>query len=1164
MHPVLQQTEAATLPAERVFISYARRDGFDDARALRERLQAAGIGVWQDLVALEGGRDWWSQVEDAINSAELHHFILVLTPGSLDSDIVKREVRQARQEGKTVLPVRGSGLASLSSLPRWMGHVYDLSMPHQFEALAQVLRLPSQQKRVPMMAPEPPPDYVHRPAEFDPLKSRLLDSKGDAVAITAALKGAGGYGKTTLAKKLAHDPDIQNAYLDGVLWVELGEKPQNLLSIVGDLVTRLTGKPPQLETLNAAASALAEALGERRILLVIDDVWHEKDLQPFLQGGPRSTRLVTTRIDATAPSNAFRQKVDALQGAAAVELLSAGLPPSESQDISAAFASLATRLGEWPLMLKLVNGFLRIRTGRMNEPLPGALHGAIKRLDAKGFAAFDPKDADERTRAVTRTIEISLEMLDRASRERFRELAVFPEDVDIPIELAWRYWSQDSEIDEFEAEDLLTYLENLSLILDIDLTRKTFRLHDTIRHILRAQAGSENLKEYNQRLIDVLDEQPRSPTLQVYRCNRMLEHLDAVGHVSSIGNLLFDPDWLTEKLALTSSPMLLVADFERYGTTRMHAYLGRTLRLCAGILLRDPRQLAAQLIGRLQNCPEPERDDLLSKLREATPPGSLISETSSLTPPGAETARLEGHRSWVSALAVLPEGKVVSGSYDRTLRVWDAATGLPARLFFNAYGGRIRAVAPLADGRVAFASDDAPIAIWDANLGEIINLPEGHAGNVLVLAVRPDGTLVSGGEDGALRIWDLHARTETGRIDGHEGWVTALAILPDGRVASGGGDKTIRITSTTGEQTLTLRGHNSWISALASLPAGRLASGSDDNTIRVWNTTSGREERLFRSEGGGVTALTELPGGRLVSGSEDQILRIWNAVSGETEARLEGHDGPLSALTTLPNGKLVSGSRDSTIRIWDPATADRIGVQRQDHVRVNALATLSDGRIVAGCEDRSIRIWDGESGDELGRLPGGSGNVIALVALPGERLISANDANTVHVWNLLSGGDPVRLERQRNWLSSLAVLPDGRLVAGNYDRTIRIWDSALDEQSETLVGHRDAVRALAVMQDGRLVSAGADNSIRLWDVASRSEIGRLEGHRRAVTTLAVLNHTLIASGGEDKTVRLWDSHTQEQIGCLEIDAPVSAVCRLADDRILAIDALGRRHWLGLK
>ena len=146
-----------------------------------------------------------------------------------------------------------------------------------------------------MMAPEPPVDFVRRPAEFEALKGKLLDAKGDAVAISAALKGAGGYGKTTLAKALAHDPDIQDAYFDGVLWVELGEKPDNLLGVIADLITILTGAPPGLATINAAAAALGEALGERRILMIVDDAWREQDLRPFLQGGRNTTRLITIR-----------------------------------------------------------------------------------------------------------------------------------------------------------------------------------------------------------------------------------------------------------------------------------------------------------------------------------------------------------------------------------------------------------------------------------------------------------------------------------------------------------------------------------------------------------------------------------------------------------------------------------------------------------------------------------------------------------------------------------------------------------------------------------------------------------------------------------------------------------------------------------------------------
>ena len=148
-------------------------------------------------------------------------------------------------------------------------------------------------------------------------------------AITAALRGAGGFGKTTLAKALAHDPDIQDAYFDGILWAELGEKPDRLLATLSDLIVLLTGERPGLETINAVAAKLGEALGDRRILMIVDDAWREQDLLPFLQGGPNCVRLVTTRIDSVLPQTALRQPVDAMQAGEALQLLAFGLPPDQ-------------------------------------------------------------------------------------------------------------------------------------------------------------------------------------------------------------------------------------------------------------------------------------------------------------------------------------------------------------------------------------------------------------------------------------------------------------------------------------------------------------------------------------------------------------------------------------------------------------------------------------------------------------------------------------------------------------------------------------------------------------------------------------------------------------------------------------------------------------------
>src|SRR6516165_2175733 len=110
----------------RIFISYSRKDGAEFAAKLRKQLERENLSVWQDLITLEGGRDWWSQIEEALRSKTLQHFVLVVTPAALASPVVRREIRLARQEGKTVSPIKGPGLGELGSLPRWLGQVYDL------------------------------------------------------------------------------------------------------------------------------------------------------------------------------------------------------------------------------------------------------------------------------------------------------------------------------------------------------------------------------------------------------------------------------------------------------------------------------------------------------------------------------------------------------------------------------------------------------------------------------------------------------------------------------------------------------------------------------------------------------------------------------------------------------------------------------------------------------------------------------------------------------------------------------------------------------------------------------------------------------------------------------------------------------------------------------
>src|SRR6266568_3356436 len=319
----------------RVFISYARKDGEEYARKLHTRLEEEAIPCWMDRFGMEGGKDWRQQILEAIDTVEF--LVLVMTPAAIQSPNVQWEWRSARQQGVCIYPVKAAPKLDYSSLPRWMNKVHWYTLEHEWTKFVNDLNTRCQQIRVPFMVKDLPADFVERPKEFEQLISRLLDEKREEpVAITAALQGAGGYGKTTIAKALCHNERVQEAFDDGILWVTLGENPGNLVGKIEDLIYMLSREQHNFTGLDAATARFAELLADRDILLVIDDVWNATDLKPFLQGGKkRCARLITTRNDTVLPADAQRIPVDAMQSDEAVQLLGVGLDGSGGSGRSA-------------------------------------------------------------------------------------------------------------------------------------------------------------------------------------------------------------------------------------------------------------------------------------------------------------------------------------------------------------------------------------------------------------------------------------------------------------------------------------------------------------------------------------------------------------------------------------------------------------------------------------------------------------------------------------------------------------------------------------------------------------------------------------------------------------------------------------------------------------
>ena len=463
----------------RVFISYARSDGETFATALRARLEAKEpeITLWQDRARMEGGKDWWRQITEALDGVQF--MVLVMTPAALKSPAVRKEWQYARQRGVCVYPVVADEALDFKAMPRWMSNAHFYHLDKEWQTFVNYLKSPCNAARVPFMAPELPQGFVPRPGQLDPLLDALLESgRLNPTPGAAAFYGPGGFGKTTLAAAVCHNDDIITAYDAGVLWVTLGEKP-NVLNELVKLYAALTGQRPGFVDEQDAARALAERLAEGSYLLVIDDVWRPAHLRPFLQGGPNCARLVTTRHFDIAATLQTRVSVDEMSSDEAVAMLTARLPapPPDRRP----FRRLASRLGEWPLLLELARDVLHLRMAQ-----GATLEEALAHLEAafarRGVTAFDRRDDDARNAAVGRSLQVSLDQLEKNEQSCYPQLAIFPEDVPVPLTVLAALWG----VDSFDCEELVTRLAALSLLY-YDLPHRSIRLHDMIRAYLAAQ-----------------------------------------------------------------------------------------------------------------------------------------------------------------------------------------------------------------------------------------------------------------------------------------------------------------------------------------------------------------------------------------------------------------------------------------------------------------------------------------------------------------------------------------------------------------------------------------------------------------------------------------------------------------------------------------------------
>ncbi|KIS66794.1 uncharacterized protein UMAG_10852 [Mycosarcoma maydis] len=496
---------------------------------------------------------------------------------------------------------------------------------------------------------------------------------------------------------------------------------------------------------------------------------------------------------------------------------------------------------------------------------------------------------------------------------------------------------------------------------------------------------------------------------------------------------------------------------------------------------------------------------------------------------------------------------VITGSYDRTARIWNLETGEMLRVL----EGHTRGVRCLQfdEAKLITGSMDRTLKIWNWRTGALMRTLEGHTEGIVCLHFNED-TLASGSADSNIKIWNFRTG-ECYTLRGHRDWVNAVTLWT-GPAAK---KRQQRLRAA-------LREARSATSMNEDDPTAAgtfLFSASDDGSIRLWDL--GLRECLLTFEGhvGQVQSL------KLVMMDDEAVRKLVGGAAGgvDGESSIDQRHG------TRHGSTQTNASGDDETVATEDGEQDMLSVEDQESYFLGDTSLSPSLRPVAAGLAFTVGAADigaaSSSRDNATTRVGGA-RPLSSAAEVSERSFFANGSNGAGGRRSASGGGTssawsTSQQRQRRRIDKNLLRVQERLCAaglvdalpldaemGDLDPTMRGARSTngnrSGDESQPAGGKDKASERHHAKPRPVLISGSLDNTLKIWDVRTGRCIRTLFGHVEGVWSLDV-DKLRIASASHDRTIKIWDRDTGYCQNTLVGHKGAVTCVSLSDDKIVS-------------